>query len=70
MGLSWLVPAFLVVIIGGMGSVYGAIVGGLLIAALQANLEYELPISTAQALVFIAAIIIVRLRPRGILNVG
>jgi urea ABC transporter permease protein UrtB len=70
MGLSWLVPAFLVVIIGGMGSVYGAIAGGLLIAALQANLEYELPISTAQALVFIAAIIIVRLRPRGILNVG
>ena len=70
MGLSWLVPAFLVVIIGGMGSVYGAIAGGLVIAALQANLEYELPISTAQALVFIAAILIVRLRPRGLLNVG
>lgn len=70
MGLGWLVPAFLVVIIGGMGSVYAAIAGGLVIAALQANLEYEFPLSTAQAIVFIAAILIVRLRPKGLLNVG
>lgn len=70
MGLGWLVPAFLVVIIGGMGSVYAAIAGGFVIAALQANLEYEFPLSTAQAIVFIAAILIVRLRPKGLLNVG
>jgi branched-chain amino acid transport system permease protein/urea transport system permease protein len=70
MGLTWLVPAFLVVILGGMGSVYGAVAGGLVIAILQANLEYSLSIATAQAIVFVAAIVIVRLRPRGILNFG
>jgi urea ABC transporter permease protein UrtB len=70
MGLRWLVPAFLVVIIGGMGSVYGALIGGLLIAAFQAQLEYFVSISTAQLLVFVIAVVIVRMRPRGLLYVG
>jgi urea transport system permease protein len=70
MGLRWLVPAFLVVIVGGMGSIYAAVVGGIAIALLQAVGEYYLSIGMAQVLVFLAAIVVVRLRPRGLLNVA
>jgi urea transport system permease protein len=70
MGLRWLVPAFLVVIVGGMGSIYAAVVGGIAIALVQSVGEYFLPISLAQVVVFLVAILVVRLRPRGLLNVA
>ena len=68
MGLRWLVPAFLVVIVGGMGSIYAAVIGGIAIATLQATSEYFFSLSVAQVIVFAAAILVVRFRPRGLIG--
>jgi branched-subunit amino acid ABC-type transport system permease component len=68
MGVRWIVPAFLVVIVGGMGSIYAAVVGGIAIATLQASSEYFYSLSIAQVIVFTAAILVVRFRPRGLIG--
>jgi branched-chain amino acid transport system permease protein/urea transport system permease protein len=68
MGVRWIVPAFLVVIVGGMGSIYAAVVGGIAIATLQASSEYFYSLSVAQVIVFAAAILVVRFRPRGLIG--
>jgi len=67
-GMAMLVPSFLVVVIGGMGSLPGAILAGLLMgeAVSLAVLIYP-PI--AQVIVYIVAAVILLWRPRGLLGV-
>jgi branched-chain amino acid transport system permease protein len=67
-GMAMLVPSFLVVVIGGMGSLPGAILAGLLMgeAVSLAVLVYP-PI--AQVIVYIVAAVILLWRPRGLLGV-
>jgi urea transport system permease protein len=66
MGLTLLSRAFMVVIIGGIGSLYGVIAGGLLIGGGEAAASYFLRPVVAQILVVMLAIVVIRLRPRGI----
>ena len=68
LGMAMLVPSFLVVVIGGMGSLPGAILAGLLMgqAVSLAVLIYP-PI--AQVIVYIVAAVILLWRPRGLLGV-
>lgn len=67
-GLAVLVPSFLVVVIGGMGSIPGAIIAGLLMgeAVALSTMIYP-PIS--QVIVYIVAAIVLSVRPRGLLGV-
>jgi branched-chain amino acid transport system permease protein len=67
-GMAMLVPSFLVVVIGGMGSLPGAILAGLLMgeAVSLAVLVYP-PI--AQVIVYIVAAVILLWRPRGLLGI-
>ncbi len=67
-GMAMLVPSFLVVVIGGMGSLPGAILAGLLMgqAVSLAVLVYP-PIG--QVIVYIVAAVILLWRPRGLLGV-
>ena len=60
-----LIYAFVVVVIGGLGSVYGSIVGGLIFGVLETIGEVFFP-SSADILVFILLVIIILVRPRGL----
>lgn len=67
-GMAVLVPSFLVVVIGGMGSIPGAIVAGLLMgeASSLAILVYP-PIN--QVIIYVVAAIVLSVRPRGLFGV-
>ena len=65
-GMSYLVPSFLVVVIGGMGSLAGAVLAALLLGmALSFSAEYS---SIQQIVVYVVAVVILLFRPRGILG--
>ena len=66
MGINYLARSFLVVIVGGSGSVVGVAAGSTLIGGLETLLTYQLPPSIAQASVLIFAVILLRYRPTGL----
>jgi urea transport system permease protein len=66
MGADYLAPSFFVVIVGGAGSLAGTAAGSGLIGGLRTILDYQVPSTLSQALVLIVAVVIVRLRPRGL----
>ena len=66
MGLEYLSRAFMVVIIGGIGHLYGVVAGGFAIGGAEAALSFYLRPVVAQIVVVILAVIVIRLRPQGI----
>ncbi len=66
MGLDYLSRAFVVVIIGGIGHLYGVIAGGAVIGGAEAFVSFFLRPVVAQILVVLLAIVVIRLRPKGI----
>ncbi len=69
MGFSILVESFIVVVIGGLGSMAGAFVGALLIGLVRAFGSVALP-ALEEGLVFILMAVVLLLRPRGVLGAG
>ena len=65
MGVNYLANAFFVVIVGGAGSLGGLVAGSAFIGGLTSILNYQMSPSLAQAIVLLAAIALVRIRPRG-----
>jgi branched-chain amino acid transport system permease protein/urea transport system permease protein len=70
MGVNYLANAFFVVIVGGAGSVPGLIAGSTFVGGFTSILNYQISPSLAQALVLLAAIVLVRFRPNGLITVG
>jgi branched-chain amino acid transport system permease protein/urea transport system permease protein len=66
MGLDYLSRAFVVVIIGGIGHLYGVIAGGAVIGGAEAVMSFFLRPVVAQIMVVLLAIVVIRFRPRGI----
>ena len=66
MGVNYLANAFFVVIVGGAGSLAGLLAGSTFVGGLTSILNYQISPSLAQALVLLAAIVIVRFRPNGL----
>ena len=65
-GMKQLVPSFLVVVIGGMGSLSGAVLAALLLGmALAFSAEYS---SIQQIAIYLVAAIVLLVRPRGLLG--
>lgn len=62
-GLLFLVNSFLVVILGGVGSLAGLVVGGLVLGGSLALLQLSIPTVLAQIVVLLIAVLGVRLRP-------
>ena len=63
-GMALLVPSFLVVVIGGMGSLTGALVAALIIGmALSFSAETA---SLQQIVVYLIAVVVLLVRPRGL----
>jgi branched-chain amino acid transport system permease protein/urea transport system permease protein len=65
-GLSFLARAFFVVILGGIGHLAGVLGGAAVVGELETLLSYLISATTAQALVLVVAIIIIRFRPQGL----
>ncbi|RLC19937.1 MAG: branched-chain amino acid ABC transporter permease [Deltaproteobacteria bacterium] len=67
MGTEILMPSFVVVVIGGIGSFWGAIIGGLIVGLSKSLSILVYPRMSELAMYFIMAIVLV-LRPRGIMG--
>lgn len=69
MGLQPVLVGFVATVIGGMGSLIGAAVGGFLLGTVTVALQASLPLEARgyrDALVFTAVILVLILRPRGL----
>jgi branched-chain amino acid transport system permease protein len=65
MGIPVLAEAFVVTVIGGMGSLAGAVVAGLLVGIVVAMTSLVAP-PMAKASIFILMAIVLLIRPRGL----
>lgn len=69
MHFLWTIDAFLVVIIGGLGSMLGALIGGFLYGILNFAAYYYWP-SAAPAVIFGVLIVMLMLRPEGLFGLS
>lgn len=69
-GADYLVKGFIAVIIGGLGSVPGAIVGSLFIAFIESFGGYYVDPSSANMAIFVLVMLILLLRPKGLMGNG
>lgn len=65
LGIELLVPAFVVVVIGGMGSLRGTLVAGVLVGELLVIVGVLFP-RAAEASIYLAMVAVLLLRPRGL----
>ncbi len=68
MGMGYLIPAFLSIIIGGEGTLHALLVGGSVIGGGDSIFSYLISPTWAQVFVFSIAIVIIRFKPKGILG--
>ncbi|WP_265109820.1 ABC transporter permease [Halosolutus halophilus] len=68
MGMSIIIPAFVIVVLGGLGSFRGAVVGGLLVGIIQTFLRTYVPFFEG-LVIFLLMIVVLLFRPRGLFGV-
>ena len=68
MGLGYLVPAFLSILVGGMGAVQGMLAGSTIVGGADNLLTIWISPVAAQIIVFALAILVIRLKPQGLLG--
>jgi branched-chain amino acid transport system permease protein len=72
MGMDFLVLSFVVVVVGGMGSLGGAVLAGFLLGILQSfasmNEVKAIFPGIDQIIVYLVAVVILLVRPRGLLG--
>jgi urea transport system permease protein len=68
-GQSYIVPAFLVVILGGLGSLVGTTIASLMVGLFTALIEIFVDVSVAQVLLLVFVIIFIQFRPQGVITV-
>jgi branched-subunit amino acid ABC-type transport system permease component len=66
-GFAFLVPSFVVVVVGGLGSFWGAVLGGLLIGELQSLTTLAFP-PAANVVIYVCMALVLLLRPQGLLG--
>ncbi|OLT15406.1 urea ABC transporter permease subunit UrtB [Pseudonocardia sp. CNS-139] len=69
LGTSYIVDAFLVVVVGGVGQVRGAVIAAFVLGIVQSFLEYSTTASIAKVLVFALIVAFLQTRPQGIFAV-
>jgi branched-chain amino acid transport system permease protein len=65
-GNAFVLIAFTIVVLGGMGSVAGALIGGLLVGVVESLSGYYLGESLGQISIFVMFIVVLLFRPRGL----
>ena len=68
MGLGFFIPAFLSILVGGAGTLSGILVGGAVVGGSDSFISYLFSPVTAQIVVFSLAIVLIRIRPQGLLG--
>ncbi len=68
-GTTFILPAFAVVVLGGLGSVLGAYIGGFIVGMTEAFAGYFLDPALKQAVIFAVFIIVLMVRPSGLFGV-
>jgi branched-chain amino acid transport system permease protein len=66
-GFEFLVPSFVVVVVGGLGSFWGAVLGGLLIGELQ-SVTTVVYAPAANVIIYLCMALVLVLRPQGLLG--
>jgi branched-chain amino acid transport system permease protein len=66
-GFAFLVPSFVVVVVGGLGSFWGAVLGGLLIGELQSLTGLVFP-PASNVIIYLCMALILLFRPQGLLG--
>jgi branched-chain amino acid transport system permease protein len=66
-GLSLIMPSFVAIIVGGLGSLPGTLVGGLLIGIASGMTTVFFPAAT-EAVIYVMMALVLLLRPRGLLG--
>ncbi|KSW30240.1 urea ABC transporter permease subunit UrtB [Cellulomonas sp. B6] len=69
LGTSYVVDAFLVVVVGGIGQLKGAVVAAFSLGLLQATFEYSTTASLAKVLLFVVIVAFLQVRPQGLVSV-
>ncbi len=67
MGNSLIMPSFVAIIIGGVGSLFGAVLGGLLIGLASGIVTTYYP-AASEAVIYLMMLIVLAVRPRGLLG--
>lgn len=68
-GQSYIVPAFLVVILGGLGSLVGTSIASVMVGLFTALVEIYVDVSLAQVLLLLFVILFIQIRPQGVITV-
>ncbi|OYV24816.1 MAG: urea ABC transporter permease subunit UrtB [Rhodospirillales bacterium 20-58-10] len=68
-GQSYIVPAFLVVILGGLGSLVGTTIASIIIGLFTALIQIFVDVSVAQVLLLVFVILFIQIRPQGVITV-
>lgn len=68
-GMTYLIDAFLVVVIGGLGQIKGAVVAALALGLLNSFIEYNTTASVAKVIVFVLIVVFLQIRPQGLFTV-
>lgn len=68
-GQSYIVPAFLVVILGGLGSLVGTAIASLIIGLFSALIQIYVDVSLSQVLLLVFVIAFIQFRPQGVIAV-
>lgn len=66
LGTNYIVDAFLVVVVGGLGQIRGAILAALGLGILHAFVAYKTQESVAEFTVFLAIVVFLQFRPQGL----
>jgi urea transport system permease protein len=66
MGTTYVVEAFMVVVLGGVQSLFGTVASSALLGELTAFIAHVSNDTIAKALVLLAVVILIRSRPRGL----
>ena len=67
MGVEAIMPAFVVVVVGGVGSFYGSIIGGLLVGVLTALAVMVMPAMSSLVMYVLMAVVLI-VKPRGLMG--
>ncbi|HVJ48937.1 urea ABC transporter permease subunit UrtB [Desulfitobacterium sp.] len=70
LGTNYIVDTFMVVVLGGVGTLMGTVAGGLLIGTANTILEFLTNTSLAKVLVFILIIAFLQWKPKGLFNIS
>ncbi|KVG59985.1 branched-chain amino acid ABC transporter permease [Burkholderia territorii] len=66
LGVAYLAKSFFVIVLGGIGSIAGSLLGSAFVGSAETLLSYHVDPSLASAIVLILSIVLIRFRPQGL----